>query len=99
MATTRIMSLHTRADLPGGGTLIFPPFQRAAGPTKSVPQERAAAQFIVRSKGFGGAASNKQIGPLAVGGRSNFASWVPRCPACPVSPASVLPVSRPRVPA
>ena len=34
MATTRIMSLHTRADLPGGGTLIFPPFQRAAGPSK-----------------------------------------------------------------
>ena len=34
MATTRIMSLHTRADPPGGGTLIFPPFQRAAGPTK-----------------------------------------------------------------
>ena len=34
MATTRIMSLHIRADPPGGGTLIFPPFQRAAGPTK-----------------------------------------------------------------
>ena len=26
MATTRIMSLHTRADPPGGGMLIFPPF-------------------------------------------------------------------------
>ena len=31
----------------------------------------------------GGAATNKRIGPPAVSGRSNFASWDPRCPACP----------------
>ena len=31
----------------------------------------------------GGAATNKRIGPPAVSGRSNFASWDLRCPACP----------------
>jgi len=61
----------------------FSIFYQTEGPDQASRRDAQPAPEWSCSKGFGGAATNKQIGPPAHGGRANFASWVPRCPACP----------------
>ena len=57
------------------------------GPTarhKAFRMERAASPARGCSRGFGGAATNKQKWPSRRGGTAIFRMMGPSCPACPV---------------
>ena len=86
MATTRIMSLHTRADPPGGGTLIIPPLQRAAGPTKKRSAGTRSRTIYCAFKGVLGCCLQQADWTSRPRREVQFCIMGPTMPCLPVSP-------------